>query len=335
MAQHDFSDSSWFSRSAFRGTSRQVGSFLCGAPAQRHRDGIGADGRQPDQPCSRRCTSGPGHTGGIAAHLLMAIPGAELVAHRRVGRPFSQHFECRLLGRALDNQRGLRGPGSPIVAYKSTLSQTLVYVTTTAGLVTAYNQATGMPVWSVNMGGSMVSSPLAEGNSLWVAMQHGGRIYKLDSATGSVECSASSPLISSSNSSPALATPPGGKPTVYIGINDVGTQNGPVLAIDEATCDIDFSSHPEPGAGTGGVWSSSAMRWMPPVSHWCCSAPPTLTRPSMPSMRSAESWSGGTRSTTPHRAATTWVPVSRSPPGVDGFATGWRRPHQVRRRLRA
>ena len=256
MAQHDFSDSSWFSRCAFRGTSRQVGSFLCGALAQRHRDGIGADGRQPDQPCSRRCTSGPGHTGGIAAHLLMAIPGAELVAHRRVGRPFSQHFECRLLGRALDDQRGLRGPGVlgswPTI---STLSQTLVYVTTTAGLVTAYNQATGMPVWSVNMGGSMVSSPLAEGNSLWVAMQHGGRIYKLDSATGSVECSASSPLISSINSSPALATPPGGKPTVYIGINDVGTQNGPVLAIDEATCDIDFSSHPEPGAGTGGVWS--------------------------------------------------------------------------------
>ena len=144
---------------------------------------------------------------------------------------------------------------SPIVAYNSTLGETLVYVTTTAGLVTAYNQATGLPVWSVSMGGSMVSSPLAEGNNLWVAMQHGGRIYKLDSANGSVECSASSPLISSINSSPTLATPPGGKPTVYIGINDVGTQNGPVLAIDEATCHVDFSSHPEPGAGTGGVWS--------------------------------------------------------------------------------
>jgi outer membrane protein assembly factor BamB len=143
---------------------------------------------------------------------------------------------------------------SPVVAYNTTLSETLVYVTTIAGLVTAYNQATGLPVWSVNMGGSIVSSPLAEGAYLWVAMQHGGRIYKLDSANGSVACSASSPIASSINSSPTLATPPGGKPTVYIGINDVGTINGPVVAIDEATCDRDFSSHPEPGAGTGGVW---------------------------------------------------------------------------------
>ena len=143
---------------------------------------------------------------------------------------------------------------SPIVAYNSTLGETLVYVTTNAGLVTAFNQATGLPVWSVNLGGSIVSSPLAEGDYLWVAMQHGGRIYKLDSADGSVACSASSPIASSINSSPTLATPPGGKPTIYIGINDVGTINGPVVAIDEATCDRDFSSHPEPGAGTGGVW---------------------------------------------------------------------------------
>ena len=78
---------------------------------------------------------------------------------------------------------------SPIVAYNSTLGETLVYVTTNAGLVTAFNQATGLPVWSVNLGGSIVSSPLAEGDYLWVAMQHGGRIYKLDSADGSVACS--------------------------------------------------------------------------------------------------------------------------------------------------
>ncbi len=109
-------------------------------------------------------------------------------------------------------------------------------------------------MWSVNIGGSIVSSPLAEGGYLWVAMQHGGRIYKLDSANGSVVCSASSPIASSINSSPTLATPPGGKPTIYIGINDMGTINGPVVAIDEATCDRDFLVHPEPRAGTGGVW---------------------------------------------------------------------------------
>ena len=119
---------------------------------------------------------------------------------------------------------------------------------------TAYDQATGLPVWSVNMGNSIVSTPLAEGNNLWVAPQHLGRLYKINAATGAVECSASSPLQSSINSSPVLATPPGGKATVYIGVNDVGDQNGPVLAVDEATCHLDFSSNPEPGHGTGGTW---------------------------------------------------------------------------------
>ena len=38
---------------------------------------------------------------------------------------------------------------------------------------------------------------------------------------------------------------------------------------------------PEPVAS--GV--SSAMRWTPLANRWCCSAPPTLTRPSTPSMR--------------------------------------------------
>ncbi len=53
---------------------------------------------------------------------------------------------------------------SPIVAYNSTLGETLVYVATTAGLITAYDQATGLPVWSVDMGGYITSTPLAEGN---------------------------------------------------------------------------------------------------------------------------------------------------------------------------
>ena len=142
---------------------------------------------------------------------------------------------------------------SPIVAYNATLGLTLVYVATTAGLVTAYNQATGLPVWSVDIG-FITSTPLAEGNYLWVAAQESGRVYKLDAATGATQCSASSPLPTPLYSSPTLATPPGGKPTLYIGEMDTGSSKGGVIAIDEATCDVDFTSYPVPGPETSGVW---------------------------------------------------------------------------------
>ena len=143
---------------------------------------------------------------------------------------------------------------SPIVAYNTTLGETLVYVATTAGLITAYDQATGLPVWSVNMGGYITSTPLAEGNHLWVAVQDSGRVYKLDAASGATQCSASAPLPTPLYSSPTLATPPGGKPTLYIGEMDTGGAKGGVIAIDEATCHLDFTSNPVPGPGTSGVW---------------------------------------------------------------------------------
>ena len=143
---------------------------------------------------------------------------------------------------------------SPIVAYNATLGETLVYVATVAGLITEYKQATGLPVWSVNMGSAIESTPLAEGNFLWVAPEQPGRLYKLNAATGAVQCSASSPITTPLYSSPTLATPPGGKPTVYIGGMDFGKTNGSVVAIDEATCHVAFESTPEPGSGTSGVW---------------------------------------------------------------------------------
>ncbi len=143
---------------------------------------------------------------------------------------------------------------SPVVAYNSTLGETLVYVATTAGLITAYDQATGLPVWSVDLGGYITSTPLAEGNYVWVAPQDSGRVYKLDAATGATQCSASSALPTPLYSSPTLATPPGGKPTLYIGGMDSGKADGSVVAIDEASCHVDFTSSPIPGPEYSGVW---------------------------------------------------------------------------------
>ena len=72
-----------------------------------------------------------------------------------------------------------------------------------------------------------------------------------------MQCSAplqSTPPGETIDASPLLATPPGGKPTVYIAVNDVGTFNGPAVAVDEATCAVDFSSTPQPKPGAGGEW---------------------------------------------------------------------------------
>ena len=74
---------------------------------------------------------------------------------------------------------------SPIVVWNPTLSETLVYTANEAGYVVAYNEATGTPVWSDNLGVRPVNStPLAEGGYLWVAPNWGGRLYKLNAATG-------------------------------------------------------------------------------------------------------------------------------------------------------
>ena len=144
---------------------------------------------------------------------------------------------------------------SPVAAWDPDLSETLVYQATNSGVLSAFNASNGLPLWSRTMG-TIHSTPLAEGSYLWVAPQNGGRIYKLDAATGSTVCSA--PDVTQAHepigSSPTLATPPGGRPTVYIGANDVSTSNGVITAVNEADCTVDFQVASEPGAGTGGIW---------------------------------------------------------------------------------
>jgi outer membrane protein assembly factor BamB len=145
---------------------------------------------------------------------------------------------------------------SPVVGWNAVLGETVVYTANEAGHLIAYNTANGVPVWSDAFGQPMRSSPLIDGAYLWIAPTYSDRLYKLDAATGAVECSTPTPF--TVDSSPTLATPPGGSPTVYIGVNDHSTYNGPLMAIDEATCAVDFSVTPELGAGTGGVWDPIA-----------------------------------------------------------------------------
>jgi outer membrane protein assembly factor BamB len=143
---------------------------------------------------------------------------------------------------------------SPVVAWNARDSETLVYQANEAGYLTAYNQATGTPVWSIAFNNSPIrSTPLVDqAKYLWVAPAYTDRLYKLNAATGAVVCSAALPG-GRIDATPTLATPPGGKPTVYIGVIAGGRSDGPLVAVDEATCDVDFEVNYAPGS-SGGIW---------------------------------------------------------------------------------
>jgi outer membrane protein assembly factor BamB len=141
---------------------------------------------------------------------------------------------------------------SPVVAWNAEDSETLVYQANEAGNVTAFDEGTGTPVWSLAFNSPIRSTPLVDGEYLWLAPANTNRLYKLDAGTGAVVCSAALP-VGTLDSAPTLATPPGGKSTVYIGVVASGPSGGPLVAVDEATCDVDFAVNYAPG-GTGGIW---------------------------------------------------------------------------------
>jgi len=59
------------------------------------------------------------------------------------------------------------------------------------------------------------------------------------------------PIFSVAEASPIVVTPPGGKPTVYMGSNDT-SQPGPIYGIDEATCAVNWTF--TNFLGHAGIW---------------------------------------------------------------------------------
>jgi outer membrane protein assembly factor BamB len=143
--------------------------------------------------------------------------------------------------------------GSPMVAWNATLQETLAYVGTSAGYFNAVNAATGQIVWSDYLGSSVISSPLVEGNYVWIAPTGGGRVYKLDSATGATSCTGTAG--GSILSTPVIATPPGGQTTLYFASQGSGATDGLVYAFAEGTCAqlFTFNGYTLKGQDTG-VW---------------------------------------------------------------------------------
>ena len=145
---------------------------------------------------------------------------------------------------------------SPIVDFVPKIGKTLIFAGNEAGNFTAYDEASGLPVWSAQMSGPIRDSAVTDGHSVWVGDTKSGRVVKLNASTGAIQCSApvGNTTGESIDASLLLAKPTGGVPTVYVGLNDVGSFNGPLTAVNASTCAVEWQSTPEPKPGSGGIW---------------------------------------------------------------------------------
>jgi outer membrane protein assembly factor BamB len=127
---------------------------------------------------------------------------------------------------------------SPVVAYNATLKERLAYVGTVTGDLVAVNMANGQIVWSVYLGSEIRTSPLVVAGAVWVASYNSPKMYKINAATGAVECTAVS--IRQIQGTPVAATPPGGVPSVYFPSGDTATASGPLTALKQSSCAVEW-----------------------------------------------------------------------------------------------
>jgi outer membrane protein assembly factor BamB len=120
-----------------------------------------------------------------------------------------------------------RDEPSPIVAYSAKLGKTVVYATTFSGVISAFDAATGKPVWQQSLGSKVTSSPAVRGGTLYIGGQN-GTLQALNAATGAVRCTFTLPVSPPATtpgriySSPVVGNVDGTGPTVFFG--DAGTE---------------------------------------------------------------------------------------------------------------
>ena len=210
---------------------------------------------------------------------------------------------------------------SPVVAWNVTLGKTLAYIGNETGYLTAYDQATGQTVWSVDLGSSIHSTPLVEGGSIWVARAYSPYLYKLDAATGAVECSTQ--LISEADSSLTIGTPPGGPTTIYAAVIDLGSStSGPVYAINESTCHTEwtFTNFNTPSGAWDPLSYGTDKNGRPLLLFG--SADPDQTVYAINALTGVKAWSFKTPPLAGNTDTDVGAGVSITAPGVNGFADG-------------
>jgi outer membrane protein assembly factor BamB len=154
-------------------------------------------------------------------------------------------WSTNIYGAALD---------SPVVAYDSTLGETLTYIGTETGNFFAVNVANGQVVWGHWFGAPIRSTPVVQNGSVYVATFSTPAIYRMNASTGGVQCDLISPM--PTEGTPLVVTPPGGVRTLYIGTNDAATSEGPLVAMNADTCakEWEFSGYNQ----TSGSWDAAA-----------------------------------------------------------------------------
>jgi outer membrane protein assembly factor BamB len=210
---------------------------------------------------------------------------------------------------------------SPVVAWSAALGRTLVYIGNEAGDLTAYDEATGQTVWSVNLGSSIHATPLVEGAYIWVARAFSPYLYKLNASTGTIQCSTK--LISEADSSLTIGTPAGAPTTIYAAVIDAGpSESGPVYAINETDCSTEwkFSKFNTPS----GAWDPLSFGTDKNGRSLLLfgSADPDQTVYAIDASTGALVWSFKTPPLAGDTDTDVGSGVSITAPGVNGFADG-------------
>jgi outer membrane protein assembly factor BamB len=144
---------------------------------------------------------------------------------------------------------------SPVVAYDSTLGQTLAYIGTESGDVEAVNVASGQIVWGAWLGSAVRSTPLVTGGAVFIATFSSPEIVKLNASTGAVDCRLVAPM--PVEGTPVLGQGAGVGSTIYLGTNDATNENGPFLAMNTSNCALrwEFTGYPT----FAGSWDAASF----------------------------------------------------------------------------
>jgi outer membrane protein assembly factor BamB len=211
---------------------------------------------------------------------------------------------------------------SPVVQWNAQLGETLVYQGNENGYLTAFNQANGATVWSDFLGSAIRDTPLVEGNYVWVADTFDPYEYKIDAATGAVECSTQ--LVSTENGSATIGAGPGGATTIYIAVNDLGTANGPLYAINEANCAVDWQYTTFNGNDAAGSWDpiayATSATGVPMIVLG--TADPDSSVYAIDAITGKQIWSFATLVNPTFSDDDVGAGASITPPGVNGFTDG-------------
>ncbi|MDP9024887.1 MAG: PQQ-binding-like beta-propeller repeat protein [Candidatus Eremiobacteraeota bacterium] len=214
--------------------------------------------------------------------------------------------------------------GSPVVGFNSTLQKEVVYVGDERADMYAIDAETGQVIWSTNLGfaDAIRTTPaIAPDGSVWVGTVYNPTMYRLDGATGQTLCSIKSPDAKPLEGSPMIASPPGGKMSVYWDALDSGGQSpiGPFVGSDESNCQQLWTQSVSSGSW---VTAAFAVNGAGEPLVLVGTADPSDTEYALDALTGNIAWTYQTFYPPGHPGYDIGAAATISPPGNNGFANG-------------